>query len=256
MRAAIPQNVGESPRPGATPGGCYIGPVRITVRCFAAVREALGQDSLELDVPAGCTVAQVKTMLAERAPAVARIAAACAVNRSYAKPDRVLLAGDEVAFIPPISGGAGPELFRFLLSRDPLDARVLEEEVRSDQDGAVVTFTGVTRDQHEGRAVASLSYEAYEEMAMKTMVEIFEVALRQFPIGRARVAHRLGEVPVGEASVVVVVAAPHRAAAFDACRFLMDRLKASVPIFKRERYRDSSEGARWVGDLPSGQAQV
>lgn len=226
------------------------------MRLFAAVREALQQDSLEVEVPAGTTVAGVKALLAQRAPHLAKIATVCAVNRTYAAGDRVLADGDEVAFIPPISGGAGPELFRFVFSRQPLDPRGLEQEVRSDQDGAVVTFTGVTRDHHDGRAVAALSYEAYEEMAMKVMVEIFEAALRQFPIGRARVAHRLGEVPVGEASVIVVVAAAHRAAAFDACRFLMDRLKTSVPIFKRETYRDADTGARWVGDLPAGQAPV
>lgn len=226
------------------------------MRCFAAVREALGADSLEVDVPVGSTVAGLKAMLLERAPALARLSIVCAVNRTYATPERALNEGDEVAFIPPISGGAGPELFRFVLTRDVLDPRPLEAEVRSDQDGAVVTFTGVTRDRHEGRAVGKLAYEAYEEMAMKTMVEIFEDVLRQFPIGRVRIAHRLGDVPVGEASVLVVVAAPHRAAAFDACRLLMDRLKAAVPIFKRETYRDSSQGERWVGDLPSGQTPI
>lgn len=230
--------------------------MRITVRCFAAVREALGCESLAVELPEGGTVAQLKALLVERAPMLAHVPAVCAVNRAYAAPDRPLHDGDEVAFIPPISGGAGIELFRFVLTHAPLDPRALEAEVRSDADGAVVTFTGVTRDVHEGRAVDKLAYEAYEEMAAKTMVEIFEDAVRQFPIGRARVAHRLGDVPVGEASVVVVVAAPHRAAAFDACRFLMDRLKASVPIFKRETYRDSGDGPRWVGDLPAGQAPV
>ncbi|MEZ5962857.1 MAG: molybdopterin converting factor subunit 1 [Planctomycetota bacterium] len=227
--------------------------MRIRVRCFAAVREALGCDELELEVPAGATVAAVKALLAERAPAVGRLSVVCAVNRSYADPQRPLAEGDEVALIPPISGGAGEELFRFVLSPVALDPRPLEEEARSDGDGAVVTFQGVTRDHHEGRAVTKLEYEAYEEMAMKTMVEIFEETLRQFDVGRVRVAHRLGEVPVGEASVVVVVAAAHRGPAFSACRFVMDRLKASVPIFKRETYRDDGEGRRWVGDLPAGQ---
>jgi len=217
------------------------------------VREAIGQDTLELELPEGSTVAAVKDALLQHAPTLARLRFVCAVNRGYAGPERRLAAGDEVAFIPPISGGAGTELCRFVLTRAPLDPRPLEAEARSDADGAVVTFTGVTRERHEGRAVAQLEYEAYEEMAMKTMVEIFEEALRQFPIGRVRVAHRLGEVPVGEASVVVVVAAAHRAAAFDACRFVMDRLKASVPIFKRERYRDAGGDDRWVGDLPAGQ---
>jgi molybdopterin synthase catalytic subunit len=220
------------------------------------VREALGQDTLELEVPAPATVAAVKAMLVERAPALARIAVVCAVNRGYAAPEQQLRDGDEVAFIPPISGGAGDEICRFALSRAPLDAAALAAEVRSDRDGAVVTFAGTTRSEHEGRAVASLAYEAYEEMAMKKMVEIFEDALRQFAIGKIRVTHRLGQVPVGEASVVVAVAAPHRAAAFDACRFVMDRLKASVPIFKQESYRDAADRPRWVGDLPAGQPPV
>ncbi|HLU38223.1 MAG TPA: molybdenum cofactor biosynthesis protein MoaE [Planctomycetota bacterium] len=230
--------------------------MRITVRCFAAAREALGHDVLDLDVPPGSTVASVKALLIERAPAFARVPAVCAVNRSYATGERTLQDGDEVAFIPPISGGGGSELFRFTFSREPLDPRALEREVRTDADGAIVTFHGVTRNRHEGREVVSLSYEAYEEMAMKVMVEVFEAALRQFRIGRARVAHRLGEVPVGETSVVIVVAAEHRADAFDACRFLIDRLKTSVPIFKREQYRDASEPPRWLGDLPAGQTPV
>ncbi len=229
--------------------------MRVTVRCFAAAREALGHEVLQIELPDAATVADLKAALVARAPAFARVSMVCAVNREYAVPARPLHADDEVAFIPPISGGAGPELFRFDLSETPLDPRALEAEVRSDHDGAIVTFTGVTRDHHDGQAVVSLAYEAYEEMAAKVMVEIFEATIRQHAIGRVRVAHRLGEVPVGEASVVVVVAAAHRGPAFEACRFLMDRLKASVPIFKRERLAGDA-GERWVGDLPPGQAEV
>ena len=229
--------------------------MRVTVRCFAAAREALGHDVLQVELPDAATVADLKAVLAARAPAFARVSMVCAVNREYAAPARPLQADDEVAFIPPISGGAGPELFRFDLGETPLDPRALEAEVRSDRDGAIVTFTGVTRDHHDGQAVASLAYEAYAEMAAKVMVEIFEATVREYPIGRVRVAHRLGEVPIGEASVVVVVAAAHRGPAFEACRFLMDRLKASVPIFKRERLAGDA-GDRWVGELPPGQAEV
>jgi molybdopterin synthase catalytic subunit len=117
----------------------------------------------------------------------------------------------------------------------------------------VVAFTGTTRDHNEGAAVVSLAYEAYEEMAQATMAAIFAAARTKFPFTRARVAHRLGEVPVGEASVVVVVSSPHRGDAFDACRFLMDRLKHEVPIWKRERLRDGA-GERWIGDLPRPEA--
>ncbi len=228
--------------------------VRIAVRCFGPVREALGAETLAIDVPAGCTVAGLREVLALRAPALATLPLAYAVNRDYVRQDRVLRAGDEVALIPPISGGSGAhDLYRFDLSHEPLDARALELECRTDQDGAVVTFAGVTRDHNDGQPVATLRYECYPEMAQKVMVELFEQAVRSFPFTRARVAHRLGEVPIGEASVVVVVAAPHRGAAFDACRWLMDRLKAQVPIFKQEELADA-QGTRWVGDLPAGPA--
>jgi molybdopterin synthase catalytic subunit len=111
-----------------------------------------------------------------------------------------------------------------------------------------VTFAGVTRDHHEGKAVLGLSYECYDEMAHKVMERLLAAALDRFAISRVRVAHRVGKVPVGEASVLVVVAAEHREPAFEATRWLMDRLKAEVPIFKREQLADG--GTRWVGDLP------
>jgi molybdopterin synthase catalytic subunit len=254
--------------------------VNVTVRCFAAVRELLGASSLEVELPDGGTVGDLKALLAQRAPDLQRLRVASAVNQEYASDATRLRSGDEVALIPPISGGSGAEggggssrgggssngggsisgggreLFRFDLVAGPLDPRALEAEARSDQDGAIVTFAGVTRDHNEGRAVRGLRYEAYDEMARKVMIRLFEEAVKRFPIGRARVVHRLGAVPIGEASVVVVVAAPHRGAAFDACRFLMDRLKAEVPIFKQEFLAGDGGGgddvgSRWVGELPA-----
>lgn len=228
--------------------------MQITVRCFARVRELLGRDVVDVEVPVGTTVGGLKTTLAQQAPELDRLPLACAVNREWADGERELQAGDEVAFIPPISGGAPPRRAAFALVEGPLDARALEEEVRTDADGAVVTFQGVTRDHHHGRAVRHLAYEAYAEMAQQAMAAIFEDALARFDVTCVRATHRLGTVPVGEASVVVVVAAPHRAAAFDACRYLMDRLKADVPIFKRETLADGE--ARWVGDLPVDRPKV
>jgi molybdopterin synthase catalytic subunit len=226
--------------------------IHVTVRCFAGVRECLGSDELQLAVPRGTTVDGLQRLLARDAPDLLRLTVAYAVNRDYARADRELREGDEVAFIPPISGGSGSaDLYRFELTHERLDPRPLEAEVRTDADGAVVTFAGTTRDHNDGAAVLGLAYEAYQEMAQKVMGAIFEAAVKRFPITRARVVHRLGEVPVGEASVLVVVAAPHREPAFDACRFLMDRLKNEVPIFKRERLRDGG-AERWVGELPRG----
>lgn len=232
--------------------------IRVTVRCFAAVREALGQDQLPLELPAGSTVAALRERLVARSPALSRLPVAYAVNRGYAGPERVLADGDEVALIPPISGGSGSggadaPACTLVFSRAPLDARSLEQQCRTDGDGAVVAFTGTTRDHNDGASVVSLAYEAYEEMAQATMATIFAAARAKFPFTRARLAHRLGEVPVGEASVVVVVSSPHRGDAFDACRYLMDRLKHEVPIWKRERLRDGA-GERWIGDLPRPEA--
>ena len=222
--------------------------VRVTLRCFASVREALGQDVVHLTVPRGTTVAGLREMLGQDHPALLRLALAWAVNQGYADGTREVADGDEVAFIPPISGG-NTERFRFTLRREPLDVRALEAETRTDADGALVTFSGVTRNHNEGSAVVSLSYEAYPEMAQRMMQTIFADADREHAITRARVEHRLGTVPVGEACVVVCVAAPHRKAAFAAAEYLMDRLKHEVPVFKREALRDGG-GTRWVGSLP------
>ena len=224
----------------------------IQVRCFASVRELLGTDALSVQLPVGSTVEALKRHLTERAADLARLPVAFAVNQDYATGDTVLKDGDEVAFIPPISGGSGrTDVYRFEFTHEKLDAQALELEVRSDRDGAVLTFAGVTRNHNDGAAVQSLRYECYEEMARKVMGQIFEAALNRFDISRARVVHRLGEVPVGEASVLVVVAAEHRGPAFEACRYLMDQLKAEVPIFKQELLSDANGGeSRWVGKLP------
>jgi len=224
--------------------------IRVTVRCFAAVRECLGRDAVELQVPAGTTVEALRQQLAAMAPALVRVPVAFAVNQGYARGDAKLCDGDEVALIPPISGGSGKgDLFRFEFVHGAIDPRRVEAEVRTDSDGAVVTFAGTTRNHNDGQQVTGLAYEAYAEMAQKVMGQIFEQAVKAFPITRARVVHRLGEVPVGETSVLVVVAAEHRAAAFEACRFLIDRLKDEVPIWKRERLAGDA-GERWIGELP------
>jgi molybdopterin synthase catalytic subunit/molybdopterin converting factor small subunit len=227
--------------------------IHVRLRCFATVREVFGEDSVRICVPAGTTIGQLLDLLSHEHPRLGGLRLAFAVNQGYADAGRVLEDDDEVAFIPPISGGGGSrELFRFEFTREPLDPRRLEAEVRTDQDGAVTTFSGVTRDHNDGDAVRTLVFEAYEEMAEKVMGEIFEAAVKRFPITRARVAHRLGEVPIGEASIVISVAAPHRGEAFEACRYLIDRLKDQVPIFKREQLEDADGSARWVGELPKG----
>ncbi len=225
--------------------------MKVTLRCFAMVRELLGSDRLEVELPEGSTLVTLREHLAKDAPDLQRLPFTVAVNQDYAAEDRILVDGDEVALIPPISGGdpAG-ERFGFEMQRAALDPRPLEKLVRRDADGAVVTFAGVSRDHNEGRAVAGLSYEAYDEMAAKVMMELFSEAAEKFDIGRARVSHRLGEVPIGEASVLVVVGSAHRGPAFEACRYLMDRIKERVPIFKKERFAGPGGESHWVGELP------
>lgn len=229
--------------------------IQITLRCFASVRETLGTDEMKLEVAAGTSIDGLRKKLGEKHPALLRLPVAFAINRDYARADSQLSDGDEVAFIPPISGGSGSQdLYRFDIVQDEIDPRAMEKECRTDADGAVVTFSGTTRNHNEGAEVLSLSYETYTEMAQRVMCGLFEEAIKRFPITRARVVHRLGEVPVGEASVVVVVASAHRGPAFDACRFLMDRLKNEVPIWKREKLKDG-DGERWIGDLPQPGAE-
>jgi molybdopterin converting factor subunit 1 len=222
--------------------------MHVVVRCFASVRELFGQEALRLELPEGATLAALEAELARRRPDFARLPLARAVNRAYARPEQVLHDGDEVAFIPPISGGAGVP--RFAFQTTALDPRELERACRSDADGALVTFVGMTRDHHDGARVRGLAYEAYVEMAEPLMTRILDEVAATHAIGRVCVRHRLGAVPVGEASVVVVVAAAHRGPAFDAARAIMDRLKAEVPIFKREDLDGPDAGSRWVGELP------
>ena len=133
-----------------------------------------------------------------------------------------------------------------VLTRAPLDARAVEQLVAHDSAGAVVLFAGLTRDQHQGRGVIQLEYEAHEELALKMLERLRENAISRFQLTRAAVYHRLGKVAIGEASVVIAASSPHRAAAFDGCRFLIDELKTNVPIWKKEYYADSSTPA-WVG---------
>ncbi|MBK8977347.1 MAG: molybdenum cofactor biosynthesis protein MoaE [Planctomycetes bacterium] len=223
--------------------------MKIRVRVFAMLRERLGTDQLELELPDGTDVDGAKRRLSELVEGLAELPLAVAVDREYAAGDRVLRDGDELALIPPISGGATERLaFRFVAG--PLEPRPLEAECRTDHDGAVVTFAGVTRDHNDGERVRGLAYEAYREMAEPVMARILADVGARHAIGRVRVEHRLGEVPIGEASVIVVVAAAHRGPAFEACREIMDRLKAEVPIFKKEWLAGDGGGSRWVGELP------
>ena len=211
------------------------GAVKVTVRLFAGVRERAGRDELELELPEGARVADALEQVEHLAPGVALV---LAVNREYADPDVVLHAGDELAVVPPVSGGAGRS------RRRPLSLDAVAARVRDPRAGAVVTFSGVTRE------VEHLDYEAYAEMAAQRIDEIVAEAIERHGLCAAAADHRVGRVPLGEPSVVVAASAPHRGEAFAGAREIIDRIKAEAPIWKKE------EG-EWVpGTVPPAAGTV
>jgi molybdopterin converting factor subunit 1 len=207
----------------------------VTVRLFAGLRERAGTGERELELPEGATLADVwpALRLGEEPPGLLY-----AVNREYAGRDQPLADGDEVAVIPPVSGGA------FRLSEEPLDLERVVGEVADDGVGAIATFVGTTRSESRGRAVLYLEYEAYEGMAEKVMEELAAGLMGKHELSAVAIHHRTGRVEIGERSVVIAVSAPHRQAALAACAEAIDRLKETVPLWKKEVYEG---GAQWIG---------
>lgn len=216
----------------------------VRVLLFARLREQAGTDSTELELPAGATVADSYDEVRRLHPALEadRRAVRPARNHDFCEWDTPLADGDEVAFIPPVSGGA-PQLPLAELTQDPLDARHLEAAVAHAGAGAICTFTGVVRDRSRGEDVTHLEYEAYAGMAERQMKAIAAEVAERWPQARVAMAHRTGRLEIGEASVVVSVSCPHRAEAIAACKHAIDRLKESVPVWKKEFARS---GASWI----------
>ena len=210
--------------------------MKVRVQLFAVLRERAGSDAVELDLADGATVAEA---IAELAPVANGMPFRLAVNREYAPDDQAIAAGDELAAIPPVSGGAGPHV---RVTEEPLSADALSRLVVRDEAGAVVTFHGVTRE------VDKLEYEAYTEMAEKKMAAILDQCVERHGLCAAAAEHRIGTVPLGEPSVIVAVSAGHRGEAFAGAREAIDRIKAEAPIWKKEI---SGGGEAWVeGALP------
>ena len=211
--------------------------MKLRVRLFAVVRERAGAGEIEVELPDGATVADLRRQLAE---VTGPVECLVAVNREYAGEEAVLAAGDEVALVPPVSGGA-PWV---AIGSDPLSVDDLYARVADPRAGAIVTFSGVTRE------VEALDYEAYEEMALPEMEGIVAAAIEAHGLCAAAAAHRTGRVALGEASVLVAASAPHRPEAFAGAREIIDRLKERATIWKAEV---EGEGRRWVdGELPPG----
>ena len=215
--------------------------MKINVRLFALYRERAGRDHLTLELHPGSTVSQlveeIRRLFPDLAPPSVDIVVA--VNTEYGQPDLALFDGDDVALIPPVSGGGT----MIEMTRKPLIPEEITAKVRKDTNGAVVTFLGTTRLFAEGRKVLYLEYEAYEEMALKEMEKILQEIRSEWALEDVAIAHRIGRVDIGEISLVLAVASPHRKEAFHACHEAVDRLKERVPIWKKEFFED---GYHWV----------
>ena len=217
--------------------------MRVSVRLFAILRERAGADELEIDLPEGATVAQALDALREQPgldEPLERIRVAMAVNREYAGPETPLAPGDELALVPPVSGGADAEVHARVTDK-PLALEDIAARVGRDAAGAIVTFMGVTRE------VERLDYEAYAEMATERIEAILRECVAEHGLEAAAAEHRTGSVPLGEPSVIVAVSAGHRGEAFAGARDAIDRIKADAPIWKAE-VRGGE--ARWVEGTP------
>jgi molybdopterin synthase catalytic subunit len=214
------------------------------MRLFASYREAAGVGQIELELPPGATVRDAVAAVAKDHPLITEgRQVVMARNREYVDADASLSDGDEVALIPPVSGGATATGRRIAVSAEPLSVDTVLDAVRDRAHGALVVFLGTVRERSRGHAVTHLEYEAYAEMAEEKMREISERLEREHAPCRIAMHHRVGDLAIGETAVVVVAGAPHRDAAFTAARAAIDELKSVVPIWKQEH---GADGAIWI----------
>jgi len=218
----------------------------VRILFFGMMKDLAGKSSDLLDLPEGSSVRDVLAHYESRIPRLKESlpSIALAVNQQYAGPDKILQENDEVGLLPPVSGGAPEGARRHVaIIREPIDTARTLADLKRGEDGAALVFEGVVRNQTRGRKTLYLDYEAYEEMALRQLEALAAQAKQQFQIRDVAIVHRLGRLEIGETSVLIVVASAHRAAAFDACRWLIDTLKKTVPIWKKEYFED---GAVWA----------
>jgi len=232
--------------------------MHVRVLCFGVLKDWLGAATATVELPEGATVAALLEVLRKRQSTDLLQKIAVSVNAQFATAAQVLHEGDEVGLLPPVSGGTaraknGPEeadvedKATTALTRQPIDAERLMAAVKQGEDGAVVVFDGIVRNNSRGRQTLYLDYEAYEEMAAKQMRALAAEVRTRFGVRQVTLIHRLGRLAVGETSVFIAVASAHRAQAFEACRWLIDTLKKTVPIWKKETFAD---GAVWADGEP------
>jgi MoaE-MoaD fusion protein len=227
--------------------------MRIRVLLFGQLKDIVGRPEETLDIEPGAKLASLVSRYAERYPKFQSLAGsiACSVNQEYATASVVLRDGDEVGLLPPVSGGKTglQELKseRCAIVREPIPTQQIADSLKAGEDGATVIFEGIVRNNTRGRKTLYLDYESYEPMALSEMQRLSQAALERFPVRDVRLVHRLGRLEIGETSVLVVVASAHRGAGFEACRFIIDTLKKTVPIWKKEYFED---GAVWADGEP------
>jgi len=224
--------------------------MRVRVLFFGMLKDMVGKAVDAIDLPNGSSVRDVLSYYEARTPRLrdSLPSLALAVNQQYAGPDTILKPDDEVALLPPVSGGSADAAGRYAsIVRELIDAKAVVAGLKRGEDGAALVFEGVVRNQTRGRKTLYLDYEAYEDMALEQMESLAGQAVQQFKVRDVAIVHRLGRLAIGETSVLIAVASGHRAAAFDACRWLIDTLKRTVPIWKREYFED---GAVWADGEP------
>lgn len=239
--------------------------MRVRVLFFGILKDVAGRNDTEFDLSEGASVQDVLARCVTAFPRMEKLlnSSAVAVNQRYSDRETPLHGHDEVALLPPVSGGtqnvnqnaslkrppdlSGSPASRAIIVRDRIDTAGVLGRIKRGEDGAAVVFEGVVRNQTHGRKTLYLDYEAYEEMALQQMKQLADQALQQFAIRDVAMVHRLGRFEIGETSVLVVVTSAHRGAAFEACRWLIDTLKRTVPIWKKEYFAD---GAVWADGEP------
>lgn len=221
--------------------------MQVQVLFFGQLCDLAGRREDSLTLPEGSTLADVLAHYERGIPRLRQLlpSLALSVNQEYASPEVVLRDRDEVALLPPVSGGA-PEPF-IRLVRERIDPHQVVPPLERPEDGAIVIFDGIVRNHSRGRRTLYLEYEAYEAMALKQMRALAGQALQRFAVRNLAMVHRLGRLQIGESSVLIAVVAAHRAPAFEACRWLIDTLKTTVPIWKKEFFED---GAVWADGEP------
>lgn len=246
--------------------------MRVRILFFGMLKDMAGKSSDLLELPDTASVADVLAHYLAQMPRLkdSLPSLAMAVNQQYARPETTLKADDEVALLPPVSGGSGKgsgkksrektgvgATVRARIVRSKIDTQEVLANLKRGDDGATVVFEGVVRNQTRGRRTLYLDYEAYEEMALQQMEALAGQSLQQFQIRDVALVHRLGRLQIGETSVLVVVVSAHRAAAFEACRWLIDTLKRIVPIWKKEFFEDGgvwADGEPFPAEIPRANA--